>query len=253
AGVVARVESGRMLVMLNRNDYWQCAYVIPKGTADEVKQAGLDDFRSTVVDIFPLLRDRLHEIDSWDKVKLLTVEVDRWPGWYRAGSVCIADAAHAMSPIGGVGINLGVQDAVAAANILAEPLRRGAVTIETLKQVQQRREFPTRVTQRLQIIMQNNLIAREQKRAAESTTVHENAAMAALAAHSRASARLWRPPGAHPFAGSVMSAHRPLVLLRTSAPVTHLMAAQRYRVVTRVTAGSPTRMLGHARSAIANA
>jgi len=158
AGVVARVESGRMLVMLNRNDYWQCAYVIPKGTADEVKQAGLDDFRSTVVDIFPLLRDRLHEIDSWDKVKLLTVEVDRLQRWYRAGLICIGDAAHAMSPIGGVGINLAVQDAVAAANILAEPLRRGAVTIETLKQVQQRREFPTRVTQRLQIIMQNNLI-----------------------------------------------------------------------------------------------
>jgi len=158
AGVVARVESGRMLVMLNRNDYWQCAYVIPKGTADEVKQAGLDDFRSTVVDIFPLLRDRLHEIDSWDKVKLLTVEVDRLQRWYRAGLICIGDAAHAMSPIGGVGINLAVQDAVAAANILAEPLRRGAVTIETLKQVQQRREFPTRVIQRLQIIMQNNLI-----------------------------------------------------------------------------------------------
>jgi len=158
AGVVARVESGRMLVMLNRNDYWQCAYVIPKGTADEVKQAGLDDFRSTVVDIFPLLRDRLHEIDSWDKVKLLTVEVDRLQRWYRAGLICIGDAAHAMSPIGGVGINLAVQDAVAAANILAEPLRRGAATIETLKQVQQRREFPTRVTQRLQIIMQNNLI-----------------------------------------------------------------------------------------------
>ena len=158
AGVVARVESGRMLVMLNRNDYWQCAYVIPKGTADEVRHAGLERFRNTVGDIFLLLCDRLHEIDSWDKVKLLTVEVDRLQRWYRAGLICIGDAAHAMSPIGGVGINLAVQDAVAAANILAEPLRRGAVTIETLKQVQQRREFPTRVTQRLQIIMQNNLI-----------------------------------------------------------------------------------------------
>jgi 2-polyprenyl-6-methoxyphenol hydroxylase-like FAD-dependent oxidoreductase len=158
AGVAARVESGRMLVMLNRNDYWQCAYIIPKGTADEVKQVGLDEFRNSVGDLFPLLRDRLHEIDSWDKVKLLTVEVDRLQRWYRAGLICIGDAAHAMSPIGGVGINLAVQDAVAAANILAEPLRRGTVTIETLKQVQQRREFPTRVTQRLQIIMQNNLI-----------------------------------------------------------------------------------------------
>jgi 2-polyprenyl-6-methoxyphenol hydroxylase-like FAD-dependent oxidoreductase len=158
AGVTARVESGRMLVMLNRNDYWQCAYIIPKGTADEVKQAGLDEFRNSVRDLFPLLRDRLHEIDSWDKVKLLTEEVDRLQRWYRAGLICIGDAAHAMSPIGGVGINLAVQDAVAAANILAEPLRCGTVTVETLKQVQQRREFPTRVTQRLQIIMQNNLI-----------------------------------------------------------------------------------------------
>ena len=156
--VVAHVESGRMLVMLNRNDYWQCAYVIPKGTADEVKQAGLDKFRDSVGDISPFRRDRLHEIDSWDKVKLLTVEVDRLRKWYRAGLICIGDAAHAMSPIGGVGINLAVQDAVAAANILVEPLRHGTVTLETLKQVQQRREFPTRVTQRLQIIMQNNVI-----------------------------------------------------------------------------------------------
>ncbi len=156
--VVAHVESGRMLVMLNRNDYWQCAYVIPKGTADEVKQAGLDKFRDSVGDISPFRRNRLHEIDSWDKVKLLTVEVDRLRKWYRAGLICIGDAAHAMSPIGGVGINLAVQDAVAAANILVEPLRHGTVTLETLKQVQQRREFPTRVTQRLQIIMQNNVI-----------------------------------------------------------------------------------------------
>jgi 2-polyprenyl-6-methoxyphenol hydroxylase-like FAD-dependent oxidoreductase len=158
AGVVAHVESGRMLVMLNRNDYWQCAYVIPKGTADNVKQVGLNRFRNSVAEISPFLRDRLHEIDSWDNVKLLTVEVDRLRRWYRPGLVCIGDAAHAMSPIGGVGINLAVQDAVAAANILAEPLLRGTVTIDTLKQVQLRREFPTRVTQRLQIFMQNNLI-----------------------------------------------------------------------------------------------
>jgi 2-polyprenyl-6-methoxyphenol hydroxylase-like FAD-dependent oxidoreductase len=105
-----------------------------------------------------MLRDRLHEIDSWDKVKLLTVEVDRLRQWYRPGLICIGDAAHAMSPIGGVGINLAVQDAVASANILAEPLRHGRVTIGTLKQIQERRNFPTRVTQRLQILMQNNLI-----------------------------------------------------------------------------------------------
>ncbi|MET0536645.1 MAG: FAD-dependent oxidoreductase, partial [Xanthobacteraceae bacterium] len=158
AEVVAHVESGRMLVMLNRNDYWQCAYVIAKGTADEVEHAGLDEFRNRVAEISPFLRNRLREIDNWDKVKLLTVEVDRLRRWYRAGLVCIGDAAHAMSPIGGVGINLAVQDAVAAANILVEPLRRGTVTIKTLKQIQQRREFPTRVTQRVQIVMQNNII-----------------------------------------------------------------------------------------------
>ena len=158
ADAIAHVESGRMLVMLNRNDYWQCAYVIPKGAADEVRQAGLDKFRNAIVEISPFLRGRLHEVDSWDKVKLLTVEVDRLRRWYRPGLICIGDAAHAMSPIGGVGINLAVQDAVAAANILAEPLRRGTVTIDTLKQIQRRREFPTRVTQRLQIILQNNVI-----------------------------------------------------------------------------------------------
>ena len=156
--VVAHVEAGRMLVMLNRNDYWQCAYVIAKGTADEVKSAGLDQFRNAVMDISPFLRDRTHEIDNWDNVKLLTVEVDRLSCWYRPGLICIGDAAHAMSPIGGVGINLAVQDAVAAANILAEPLRRRTVSVETLKKVQQRREFPTRVTQRLQIVLQNNIV-----------------------------------------------------------------------------------------------
>jgi 2-polyprenyl-6-methoxyphenol hydroxylase-like FAD-dependent oxidoreductase len=155
---LGHVESGRMLVMLNRNDYWQCAYLIPKGTAGELQQAGLDNFRDSVEDISPFLRDRLHEIDGWEKVKLLTVEVDRLRQWYRSGLICIGDAAHAMSPVGGVGINLAVQDAAAAANILAEPLRRGAVTIDTLKQVQDRREFPARVTQRLQIVMQNKVI-----------------------------------------------------------------------------------------------
>jgi 2-polyprenyl-6-methoxyphenol hydroxylase-like FAD-dependent oxidoreductase len=156
---VGHIEGGRMIVMLNRNDYWQCAYVIPKGTADEVKRAGLGKFRETVGEMSPFTRDRLDEIDSWDKVKLLTVAVDRLRRWYRSGLLCIGDAAHAMSPIGGVGINLAVQDAVAAANILAEPLRRGTVTIETLKSVQQRREFPTRFTQRLQIVLQNNIIS----------------------------------------------------------------------------------------------
>jgi 2-polyprenyl-6-methoxyphenol hydroxylase-like FAD-dependent oxidoreductase len=156
--VFGHVEQGRMMVMLNRDRYWQCAYVIRKGSADIVERAGLDRFRETVVEMSPFLRDRVHEIDSWEKVKLLTVEVDRLRRWYRPGFICIGDAAHAMSPIGGVGINLAVQDAVAAANILAEPLRRGTVTLDTLKEIQQRRELPTRVTQRLQIILQNNIV-----------------------------------------------------------------------------------------------
>jgi 2-polyprenyl-6-methoxyphenol hydroxylase-like FAD-dependent oxidoreductase len=152
------IEDGRMMVMLNRGDYWQCAYVIPKGTADEVRRAGLDKFRKTVAVMSPFVRDRVNEIESWDMVKLLTVAVDRLRRWYGCGLLCIGDAAHAMSPIGGVGINLAVQDAVAAANILAEPLRGKMTTIDTLRDVQRRREFPTRFTQRLQILLQNNII-----------------------------------------------------------------------------------------------
>ena len=152
------IEAGRMMVMLNRTDYWQCAFVIPKGSADAVKARGLDAFRETVGEMSPFVRDRLGDVESWDDVKLLTVAVDRLRQWYRPGLLCIGDAAHAMSPIGGVGINLAVQDAVAAANILCEPLRRGETTIDTLNDVQQRREFPTRFTQRLQIVLQNNII-----------------------------------------------------------------------------------------------
>ena len=158
AETFGRIEGGRMMVMLNRTDYWQCAYVIPKGTADEIKRGGLDKFRQTVGELAPLVQDRLDEIDSWDKVKLLTVAIDRLRRWCRPGLLCIGDAAHAMSPIGGVGINLAVQDAVAAANILFQPLLSGTVALDTLQAVQRRREFPTRVTQRVQILMQNNVI-----------------------------------------------------------------------------------------------
>ncbi|MGH6664784.1 MAG: FAD-dependent oxidoreductase [Pseudolabrys sp.] len=153
------IEAGRMMVMLNRTDYWQCAYVIPKRSAEEVKRKGLDAFRETVAEMSPFVRDRLNEIDDWEKVKLLTVAVDRLRQWYKPGLLCIGDAAHAMSPIGGVGINLAVQDAVAAANILAEPLCRGTVTPETLHAVQERRAFPTRFTQGLQILLQNRIIS----------------------------------------------------------------------------------------------
>ena len=155
--VVGHIESGRMLVMLNRDDYWQCAFVIPKGSAEAVRGRGLDQFSATVGEMTPFdVGGRLSEIKDWDDVKLLTVAVDRLRRWYKPGLICIGDAAHAMSPIGGVGINLAVQDAVATANILAEPLRRGAVTVDTLKAIQRRREFPTRFTQRVQITLQNN-------------------------------------------------------------------------------------------------
>jgi len=152
------VEAGRMLIMLNRNDYWQCAYLIPKDGYDKVKAAGLDALRDSIVAMTPFLRDRVQEIGDWDHVKLLTVAVDRLPRWHKPGLICIGDAAHAMSPIGGVGVNLAIQDAVASANILAEPLRTGTVTEATLAAIQKRREFPVRVTQKLQVFVQNKMI-----------------------------------------------------------------------------------------------
>jgi 2-polyprenyl-6-methoxyphenol hydroxylase-like FAD-dependent oxidoreductase len=153
-----RFEAGRIFVMLNRGDYWQCAYIIAKGSADAVMKRGIDDFRRMILTLSPWLGERVNELRSWDDVSLLTVALDRLPQWYRPGLLCIGDAAHAMSPIGGVGINLAVQDAVAAANILAEPLRAGAVTLDHLAQVQRRRQWPTRVTQALQRTIQNRVI-----------------------------------------------------------------------------------------------
>jgi 2-polyprenyl-6-methoxyphenol hydroxylase-like FAD-dependent oxidoreductase len=150
---------GRIFVTLNRGDYWQCAYVIPKGSLEEVRRRGLESFRSDIAQAVPDFADRTSEIADWDQVKLLTVAVDRLNRWHKPGVLCIGDAAHAMSPIGGVGVNLAVQDAVAAANILAEPLRSGAVTDAVLQSVQDRRSFPTRATQRMQLFMQNNVIS----------------------------------------------------------------------------------------------
>ncbi len=159
AETFGHMEAGMMLVMLNRNDYWQCAYVIPKGGIDKVKAKGLDDFRDSIAFMSPFLRGRLGQIKSWDDVKLLTVAVDRLACWHKPGLLCIGDAAHAMSPIGGVGINLAIQDAVAAANILAAPLKEGRVTDALLDAVQQRRTMPMRVIQWLQIQIQNNVLS----------------------------------------------------------------------------------------------
>jgi 2-polyprenyl-6-methoxyphenol hydroxylase-like FAD-dependent oxidoreductase len=153
------IEAGKMMVMLDRGDYWQCAYVIPKGGIDRVKAKGLPAFRDAVVEMTPFFKDRIGEIKDWDDVKLLTVTIDRLRQWHRPGLLCIGDAAHAMSPVGGVGINLAVQDAVATANILAGPLKAGNVVDDLLASVQQRRSLPMRAIQRIQVIVQNMLLA----------------------------------------------------------------------------------------------
>ena len=157
---MGKFEAGHIFVLIDRGDYWQCAYVIPKGDIDEVHRAGLDVFRKGLAKSVPMFADRVSEIKDWDQIKLLTVAVDRMPVWHRPGLLCIGDAAHAMSPIGGVGINLAVQDAVAAANILCSALREGRLTEADLARVQQRREFPARVTQAIQVFLQNKVVSR---------------------------------------------------------------------------------------------
>ena len=158
--VLGRVAAGALLVMLDRGNYWQCAYVIAKGEAERLRGEGITAFRDRVADVAPLLGDRLTELKDWDDVKLLSVAVKRLTTWARPGVLFLGDAAHAMSPVGGVGINLAIQDAVAASNLLAEPLRRGRLTLRNLEAVQERRLFPTRVTQWLQVQIQNNFLSR---------------------------------------------------------------------------------------------
>jgi 2-polyprenyl-6-methoxyphenol hydroxylase-like FAD-dependent oxidoreductase len=156
---LGRIQAGRLFVMLDRGDYWQCAYVIPKGGFERLRAEGIEAFRKDLVALNPRLADRVNEIGSWDDVKLLTVRVDRLKRWYCPGLLCIGDAAHAMSPVGGVGINLAIQDAVAAANILWEPLRKGAVSEAVLAQVQKRRQWPTEMTQAVQLFVQKRIIS----------------------------------------------------------------------------------------------
>jgi 2-polyprenyl-6-methoxyphenol hydroxylase-like FAD-dependent oxidoreductase len=151
---------GKILVMINRDAYWQVAFVIPKGTANEVRERGLPAFQREIAEINPFLDDRVEELHDWDQVSLLTVAVDRLKNWSRPGLLCIGDAAHAMSPIGGVGINLAIQDAVAAANILSPKLRVGIPSAQDLHAVEERRTFPTVATQRVQVAVQNRIIRR---------------------------------------------------------------------------------------------
>ena len=157
---MARFDRGQIFITLNRGEYWQCGYVIPKGTREAIYARGLPAFRASVASLASFARDRVDELRSWDDVKLLTVRVDRLTRWYRPGLLCIGDAAHAMSPVGGVGINLAVQDAVASANLLAAPLREGRLRVDDLRRVQARRELPTRVTQRMQVFLQDRVISR---------------------------------------------------------------------------------------------
>ncbi|HEY6335837.1 MAG TPA: FAD-dependent oxidoreductase [Alphaproteobacteria bacterium] len=153
-----RFDAGRIFIMINRGDSWQCGFVIPKDTIARIHARGLPAFRDEIVNLAPFVGDRVGMLDDWASVKLLTVRVDRLRRWYRAGLLCIGDAAHAMSPIGGVGINLAIQDAVAAANVLALPLRQGRPVGDLLRRVQERRALPTRITQWLQVAVQDRVI-----------------------------------------------------------------------------------------------
>jgi 2-polyprenyl-6-methoxyphenol hydroxylase-like FAD-dependent oxidoreductase len=157
---MGRFDIGRIFITLNRGDYWQCGFVIPKGSVEQIRAKGLPAFREGVAQLAPFAADRVGELQDWDAIKLLTVRVDRLTRWYRPGVLCIGDAAHAMSPVGGVGINLAIQDAVAAANLLAAPLREGRLSIEDLRRVQDRRMLPTRLTQRMQLFIQDRVIRR---------------------------------------------------------------------------------------------
>jgi 2-polyprenyl-6-methoxyphenol hydroxylase-like FAD-dependent oxidoreductase len=155
---LGRFHAGKILVTLDRGDYWQCACVIPKGGFDAIQQKGLPAFRADIESCAPFLRGRTPALKDWDDIKLLSVAVDRLRTWSRTGLLCIGDSAHAMSPIGGVGINLAIQDAVAAANVLAQPLLQHAVTDDQLRRIQKRREFPTRATQGAQVFAHKNFI-----------------------------------------------------------------------------------------------
>jgi 2-polyprenyl-6-methoxyphenol hydroxylase-like FAD-dependent oxidoreductase len=161
AETFGRMESGQILVLINRGDHWQCGYVISKGSAEKLKAQGISPIREAIAKLAPFLESRVYELKSIDDLKLLSVVVDRLPIWHRSGLLCIGDAAHAMSPVGGVGINLAIQDAIATANLLADRLSKNqSLSDEMLASVQARRAWPTKMTQALQLFVQNRVISK---------------------------------------------------------------------------------------------
>lgn len=156
---LGNVNYGKALVLINRGDYFQAGLIIAKGSFDRIKQNGLAAFQQEIAQIAPWLGDRVSELKDWDQIKLLSIQINRLRQWHQPGLLCIGDAAHAMSPAGGVGINLAIQDAVATANLLADPLREGKVTDQLLSRVQKRREFPTRVTQQIQLAAHKRMVS----------------------------------------------------------------------------------------------
>jgi len=151
-------QRGKLLVLLDRGDYWQSGFVIPKGGFDDIKARGLQQLQNDIVSFAGFLRERVAELDDWSKIKLLTVQINRLRDWCRDGLLCIGDSAHAMSPAGGVGINLAIQDAVATANLLGEKLRTGPVSVDDLRKVQARREWPTRLIQAMQVFIHRRVV-----------------------------------------------------------------------------------------------
>lgn len=159
-GGMGRIGRGHIVAMLDRGDQWQMAYVIPKGEYQEIRASGMEALRKSIVEVVPELQDRIQHLQDWSQIAFLSVESSRLVRWYRPGLLLIGDAAHVMSPVGGVGINYAIQDAVVAANVLSKPLKQGHVELHELAKVQRQRELPTRIIQAFQSFIQQQIFAR---------------------------------------------------------------------------------------------